>query len=181
MIEFAPQDIQRLCRLTHHIDHVTSEIDSTSSCNHARRLRLKQVRLRIYEKIRNLVNEAHWKTADYLCSRFDVILLPDFQTQQMVKKVDKHNRHRKINRDTARRLLIWSHYTFKQRLLNKAREWGKTLVIVNEAYTSKTCTSCGWQHPTLGGRKVYLCQSCGLRLDRDANGARNICLRNICA
>ncbi len=89
------------------------------------------------------------------------------------------SRKRRLNNDTTRRMLTWSHYLFKQRLLNKAREYPWVRVhIVNEAYTSKTCTRCGVIHERLGGRKTFRCQSCGTVLDRDYNGARNIYLKN---
>ena len=96
------------------------------------------------------------------------------------KMVNKRAKRRVINNDTARRLLMWSHYKFRQRLLHKARQWGRTVVIVNEAYTSKTCTRCGWQNDQLGCAKVFICRECHLRIDRDVNGARNILLRNTC-
>jgi len=49
-------------------------------------------------------------------------------------------------------------------------------VIVNEAYTSKTCNWSGELMPNLGGRKVVT-GSDGVSLDRDVNGASGIFLR----
>ena len=88
---------------------------------------------------------------------------------------------RTIGKNTTRRMLMWAHYKFKMRLMEKAKHHGKLVVIVNEAYTSKTCTSCGSLNPKLGGSKTFRCVSaaCGAQLDRDANGARNIWLRNV--
>ena len=42
-----------------------------------------------------------------------------------------------------------------------------------EPGTSKTCGCCGWWHAQLGGHKKFRCESCGVRMDRDVNGARN--------
>ena len=67
---------------------------------------------------------------------------------------------------------------FKQRLINKARQFGKKVVIVNEAYTSKTCSCCGDVHTSLGGNKIFKCQKCKSIMDRDVNGAKNIFLKN---
>ena len=53
------------------------------------------------------------------------------------------------------------------------------LYIVDESYTSKTCGSCGFIKENLGGNKVYKCDSCGLEIGRDHNGARNILLKNM--
>ena len=76
------------------------------------------------------------------------------------------------------KVLTWSHYSFKQRLLNKAREhpWCKVL-IVDEHYTSKTCGFCGKIDQKLGGKKIFKCHSCKIEADRDIHAARNILLR----
>ena len=71
-----------------------------------------------------------------------MILLPTFETSQMVKR--KGTRRRVINKKVVRQMLTWRHFDFKQRLIAKAREypWVK-VVIVDESYTSKTCGWCG--------------------------------------
>lgn len=111
------------------------------------------------------------------------MLLPTFGTRDMVNKSESSGGRvkRKISKDTARNMLMWSHYKFKLRLLDKARQWGKTVVVVSEAYTSKTCTRCGWQNETLGKSKIFNCKQCGLVADRDLNAARNILIRNAAA
>ena len=70
-----------------------------------------------------------------------------------------------------------SDYRFKQFLKYKAEEYSCEVVEVSEAYTSRTCTRCGKQQ-NIGSKKIMKC-SCGLVLDRDLNGARNIFLKNI--
>jgi len=99
--------------------------------------------------------------------------LPVFESSKMVIKGQ-----RKINSHTA--MLTWAHYRFKQRLLNKSREYNQChIVLTEEPYTSKTCGRCGWLHQRLGGNKTFKCQSCGLCIDRDVNGAINILLRHL--
>jgi transposase len=176
--EFAPQDIQRLCRLSHGLDKLGERIDDPAR-THKSRLQMRRARFRLYDRIKHLRDEVHWKTCDYLCKNYDVILLPDFQSQAMSTKRNAKGEYvRKINRNTTRRMLLWGHYIFRQRLIQKAKQWGKVLVIVNEAYTSKTCTRCGVQNTKLGGSKTFHCNSCDSKCDRDVNGARNILLRN---
>ena len=81
---------------------------------------------------------------------------------------------------TYKTYYVMNSHEFRQKLISKARKHGKLVPIVDEAYTSKTCSGCGWQHPSLGGVKVYRCRQCGLVVGRDVNGARNILLRNTC-
>lgn len=78
----------------------------------------------------------------------------------------------------VRDLYTYAHYRFRQRLLDKSREypWCK-VEIVEEDYTSITCGRCGVLNKALGGKQVYDCLTCGTTMDRDANGARNIFLK----
>ena len=127
--------------------------------------------------MRDLITDCHRKLTKHLCESYDVVLLPAFETSQMVNT--RGSRKRRLNNDTTRKMLTWRHYAFKQRLLAKAREYPwMRVAIVTEEYTSKTCTCCGWIHDKLGGNKTYKCKSCGTALDRDYNGARNIYLKN---
>ena len=73
---------------------------------------------------------------------------------------------------TKRLLGVFQFYKFKQRLIEKCKNTGTQLMLVDESYTSKTCTK-------LGSNKVFVCKECKLTIDRDVNGARNICLKNI--
>jgi putative transposase len=87
---------------------------------------------------------------------------------------------RKINLKTARKMLTWSHYRFKTRLMNKAREYPNCRVIIcGEEYTSQTCSECGYLHRKIGGAKKFKCLQCNQESDRDFNAARNILLKNM--
>jgi putative transposase len=182
MIEVGSGDLQRLYRLCKAADELQSRCDAKQPTDQTRfvlasrkRYRLRRARLRIYEKIRRLVKEVHCKLVSFLVRSYDVVLLPTFESSRMAVR-----KGRKLNSRTARGMLTWSHYSFKQRLLSKARALGDRckVVIVDESFTSKTCTRCGWVHQKLGGNKVFKCQRCALVINRDYNGARNILLKN---
>ena len=74
-------------------------------------------------------------------------------------------------------MLIWSHYRFKQRLLDKCREypWCK-VIFVDEHYTIKTCGLCGFIHQKLGSSKTFKCPQCKIEMDRNIHATRNILL-----
>jgi len=60
-------------------------------------------------------------------------------------------------------------------LIYKAEYAGRELVRVNPAYTSRTCSGCGViLMEKLGTYRLFVCQACGLVMDRDMNAARNI-------
>jgi len=96
----------------------------------------KRDRLLLWRKIKNLVNELHWKTLSFLIKNYDIILLPDFRTSEMVKK-------KKLSRMTKRLMLMFSFHRFKQKLSWKCNVHNKKLIIVDESFTSCTCTNCG--------------------------------------
>ncbi|MEQ8186524.1 MAG: zinc ribbon domain-containing protein [Candidatus Eremiobacterota bacterium] len=47
------------------------------------------------------------------------------------------------------------------------------------SHTSKTCGICGYILENLGGKKVFKCPMCGLEMDRDLQGVRNVYLRTL--
>lgn len=142
---------------------------------HRTRRNMKKRCFRLRTKIKNIVNDLHWKTCHYLCSNFKYILLPSYEVQGMVQK-RLPGRARKINSKTTRKMLSLSPCLFKQRLIYMSRKMGNFIYIVNEAYTTKTCGGCGKMRE-MGGSKKYSCSHCGFQMDRDYNGARNIFLK----
>ena len=150
---------------------------SRNSLAHAKQHCAKHIcRLRL--KIRNKIDDCHKKLAKYLCENYRVVLLPRFNASQMVVKIGRGRKRRVINTKTVRQMMCWSHYRFRQRLQHKKREYPWCNVVeCAEPYTSKTCTNCGWINHNLGAAKVFNCKQCGLEIDRDVGGARNILLR----
>src|SRR6266498_4523050 len=89
-----------------------------------------------------------------------------------------YRQKRKINNKTVRKIMSWTHTRFRNQLISKAEEFGKIIITsISEAYTSKTCSHCGYIKRNLGGNKVFRCNRCRLQINRDLNGARGIFLR----
>lgn len=76
--------------------------------------------------------------------------------------------------DQKHLLNLVTHPKFLARLKNKADECGTNIIIVDEKYTSKTCSSCGHVKTKRFTSKEYRCEKCLLKIDRDRNGAINI-------
>ncbi|MDD3001527.1 MAG: transposase [Candidatus Riflebacteria bacterium] len=160
--KFGNSDFSRIYRLCYVLDKLYSRRKKEISNRYNDKLK------RVRWKIKDLISEIHHKLALFLVKSFDCILLPSFETSDMATKL-----HSKV----ARAMLGWSHYKFKQFLKFKGEEYSCKVIEVNEAYTSKTCGKCG-KMQNIGSKKIMEC-SCGLELDRDLNGAKNIYLRNI--
>lgn len=156
-------DFQRIYRLCLFLDRLYSKM-TTARCR--RKRRLKQAAERMRWRIYDLIDELHKKTANFLCRTFDRIFIPSFETSQMVTK---------LHSKTARSMMTFAHYRFKQFLQAKGQQFMCQVIECNEAYTSKTCSYCGRIH-RIGSKRMLKCD-CGATVDRDYNGARGIFLR----
>ena len=81
------------------------------------------------------------------------------------------NANAKEGKNQRRRVNGWAFYQLREFLTYKALQVGIPLVLVDPAYTSKTCHVCGEQGIRNG--KSFKC-SCGWSGDADLNGAINI-------
>lgn len=171
--KFADKDISRLQRLCCHLDKLISlTAKKKGHCHHINRMKMKKAQYRLRLKIKNLVKEVHCKTIHFLRHNFSTIIIPNTKIKEIVKK-----KNRKINNKTARQMLTWSHYTFRQRLITKVKGDNITIIEGGEEYTSKTCSNCGCLNHHLGGQKMFHCKQCKVKMDRDVNGSRGILLK----
>ena len=158
------------------IEVLSNRIDKLKKIKPITSKQKRNVRIRCFKlttKIKNIVKDLHYKTASYLCKNFKNILLPSFNVKQMTKQ-----NKRKIGRKTVRNMLALSHYKFKEILKYKVSCYtDRKLFICDESYTSKTCGNCGNIKNDLKGDKIYNCNKCKKKIDRDVNGARNVLLR----
>ena len=135
------------------------------------RLRRKSAKLRY--KLQCWRHNVHYESANFLLERYDVVLIPEFQTSRMAKK-----QARVINNDTVRSMYTWAHYEFRKRLETKSKRYpGRHVITIGEPGTSKTCGNCGawnaWDQERYKRTRVGHCQQCGVVVERDVNGARN--------
>lgn len=122
---------------------------------------------RQHQRITNRRKDYLNKIAHNLIVRYDQIALEDLRIHKMVK-----------NRRLAKSILDTGWGYLMMRLRAKAEEAGRVVLLVDPAYTSKTCSGCGaaFEHLTLAVRWVEC--ACGLSLDRDHNAAINIAKRS---
>lgn len=160
-------DFAKIHRLSLNLDDLCSR--RAKANKKKARLLTKAIR-RLSAKIRNLISELHWKTARFLCANFSVILLPTYETKQMVSKLT-----RKIRSKTVRSMLNFRNHKFKIKLEWMAAKMGKTVISVSEAYTSKTHPQTGEIKNVGAARWIKLLD--GSLVDRDIVGAHNILVK----
>jgi putative transposase len=121
---------------------------------------------RHHEYIANRRKDYLDKLANYFVSHYDRIALEDLQIHGMVRS---HLLSKSIL-DAG-----WGY--LKQRLIDKAAEAGRRVLLVNPSYSSKTCYSCGSLFSELSLADRWVDCSCGISMDRDVNAACNILKR----
>lgn len=123
-------------------------------------------------KIINLIDDLHWKTINYLVQKYDTIFIGNMSAKEIIKC--KKNQLRKL---TKRVISSFRFYKFKQRLEYKCLIYKRGFKEIDESYTSKMCSNCGWLNEKLGGSKIFNCKECKIRIDRDVNGSRGILIK----
>ncbi len=121
---------------------------------------------RRHERIANQRKDFLNKLAHQLVAQYDRIAVEDLRIVNMVR-----------NRHLAKSILDAGWGYFVRRLHAKAAEAARVVVEVDPAYTSKTCSGCGYVFETLTLKDRWIDCRCGLSLDRDHNAAINILKR----
>jgi transposase len=128
----------------------------------------------INRKIHNQVDDLHWKVISYLTKNFQNVLLGDMSAKSIVQKGRSV-----LSNDSKTACLRTRYYVFRQRLEYKCKLTKTNFKLVDEYYTSKTCSNCGNYNPKLKCEKEYNCSNCKFELDRDINACRNMMIKSL--
>jgi transposase len=125
---------------------------------------------KIEKRKENIVDELHWKSIKELLKNNDLLFYGDIKSHNIVRGRKNHS----VNRD----IMNLKFYKFKERLLEKANERNKIVIIVQEHNTTKTCSFCGTiNNPEKS--KIYHCSNCKVTCGRDLNAAKNILMKGV--
>ena len=120
----------------------------------------------IYRKLHSIrMNHLH-QTTSYLVKQLPKgIVIEDLNVKGMMK-----------NRHLAKCIKDAMFHEFRRQLEYKCLHYGIYLVVADCFYpSSKTCSYCGNIKSELNlNERVYKCDSCGLKKDRDLNAAENL-------
>lgn len=130
-----------------------------------KRRRQRRIVARVHERITNKRSDFAHKLSHKLVQSYGLIAVEDLNINDMRK-----DNFRCINRGIAD--VAWR--MFFDFLSHKAECAGRTVIKVNPAYTSQTCSHCGYRQKLELSDRVFQCPCCSLSLDRDVNAALNI-------
>ena len=125
----------------------------------------KQIKL-IQRSIRNIrINHIRKFVSVLVKKQPKYIAIEDLNVKRMMK--DKH---------LAKDIANCSFYTIRKHLIRKATERDITIRLVDRFYpSSKTCSNCGGYKKNLKlSQRVYSCNHCQEKIDRDLNASLNI-------
>ena len=146
---------------------------------------------RLYAKAHRIIDDWQHKTTNTLVREYDLIVLEDLNLQGMSRKAKAkpdpdrpgaflHNgqaaKHG-LNRSLRSAALggIADKLEYKTRLTGRNR-----LIFVNPAYTSQTCSKCGYcAKENRESQADFECGQCHARMNADLNAAKNILKRGL--
>ena len=164
------KDADLLLAIENRATKLTKIVKGKNTKQRKRRGQKRRAR-RLRFKVRDCVDELHRKTAIWLLSNHNAVVIPPLKTKAILIKKTL-NRAAKI---TLKRL---SHYRFQQWMKHNAAFFPNCTLIDwdNEAYTTQACGACGNLNKNVGSSEIYRCSvdDCGYSLRRDVHGARNI-------
>lgn len=120
----------------------------------------------LYRKLKNIrTNYIHQVTTEIVKTKPSKIVLEDLNIKGLMK-----------NKHTAKSITDSKWYEFRRQILYKAELYGIEVVLANRFYpSSKTCSCCGNYKKDLKlNDRTYVCDECGLKIDRDINAAINL-------
>ena len=120
---------------------------------------------RCHRKVRNQRLDALHKATTMLAKAKSVIVVEDLHVAGLVR-----------NRRLARAISDQGWAAFHRQLAYKCDWYGSRLLLAPRFYpSSKRCSACGLVKSSLPlAVRTFICQGCGLVIDRDRNAARNL-------
>lgn len=185
--QFAPaqdydHELGRLARLQQRLSKMAGPVRGQRK---ASKNWLKQ-KNKIQQQHRRIANKRRHYTeivSKDIASRFQIVAIEDLRLKNMIKSAKgtaiKPGKQVSQKSGLNRAILNGGFYMFRSRLEAKTNARGGTVIAVNPAYTSQTCSACG--HVAKENRPdqaTFRCVECGHTANADVNAAQNILMRS---
>ena len=139
---------------------------------------------KVYEKLNGQLQGSHnfkqiLVERNKLVNQYCNELNKNEQFEQLIvedlKKIKRNSKKNKsINTKFMNKLQRWSYPRVINKLERLSEEEGFSLIKVNPAYTSQTCSNCGSINKKSRIGEDFKCIDCGYKIDADYNAAINI-------
>jgi putative transposase len=156
---------QRIDSINKRLDNVKSSYDSKL----INKNNYDNLNYKYRDKLKNLIQDMHNKSANFLLSKYKTIVIGKVSTKKMVNNLTGN-----IADIVKRRLMALSHFRFRMKLKMMAIKFGTNIIETDEYLTSKCCSNCKKINDALGSSKIFNCNHCDLKIDRDINASINI-------
>lgn len=120
----------------------------------------------LYRKLASIrLNHTHQTTSHLVKQLPKGIVIENLNVKGLMK-----------NKHLSKHIQNAMFYKFRRQLEYKCLQYGIQLVVADRFYpSSKTCSYCGYVKSDLKLKdRIYKCDSCGLKKDRDLNAAENL-------
>lgn len=120
---------------------------------------------RIHWRISNIRKDSLHKLTTFLAKNHSQIVIEDLHVKNLFK-----------NRQLSRAVGDVGFFEFRRQLDYKSKWYGSEVLYAPRFYPStKMCSSCGQVKDVVSlSEREFVCEACGLQLDRDLNAAKNI-------
>ena len=132
------------------------------------RLREDKLYVRLVDKFRNMVKNSVNRVMNRLILKNPeriIVEKLDFRSPDLSRRMNR------LVQNCGRRII--------EEKLKEFELYGIKVVRVNPAYTSQTCSECGFVSRKNRKGERFSCLQCGKKLHADVNGARNILLKGL--
>ena len=118
-----------------------------------------------HARVATIRKDATHKLTTYLCKNHTLVAIEDLHVAGMLK-----------NHCLAQAVSDANFGEIRRQLEYKAEWYSTRLVAIDRFYpSSKTCSGCGYIKPELSlSERTFVCEDCGMVLDRDLNAALNV-------
>lgn len=117
----------------------------------------------------NRIKDAHWNLANWICSRYEYVVLPKFRISNIVPK------NKGLPKWIKKNILAWNHAKFRDIMCYTASKYNTKIILGDEFFTTKTCVVCRRLNSVDKSARRYKCnyEDCKFEGPRDVTGAIN--------
>ena len=131
----------------------------------ANREKARQKLAKAHMRVANVRKDALHQTTSQLTRTKSAVVLEDLNVSGMMK-----------NHHLAQAIADVGFHEFRRQMVYKGQWYGCQVILADPYYpSSKRCSQCGHTKAGMGlSERVYICDRCGLMIDRDLNAAINL-------